>query len=166
MNRSELLLTLLHESVEECYRNDFTLIEHSMEQACVARIFYYMQKALKQDRRFDSFSRYNLDCEYNKNYAQIKETPRCPNGTRPDIILHRRLSNDSNKLVVEFKSRRGRNKKDLSSGQSIDIIKLEDFTKQGVYRYFLGVYVKLMKRGARYTYFQNGRETPREKLRE
>ena len=166
MNRSELLLTLLHESVEECYRNDFTLIEHSMEQACVARIFYYMQKALKQDRRFDSFSRYNLDCEYNKNYAQIKKTLRRPKGTRPDIVLHKRCANDSNMLVVEFKSRRGRNKIDPFTGQNIDFIKLEDFTDPGIYHYFLGVHVKLQKQGARYTYFQNGEETPREKLRE
>ena len=166
MNRSELLLTLLHESVEECYRNDFTLIERSMEQSCVARIFYYMQKTLEEDKHFVSLSSCNLDSEYNKNYAQIKKTLRRPKGTRPDIVLHKRCANDSNMLVVEFKSRRGRYKKDPFSGQNIDIIKLEDYTDKGIYHYFLGVHVKLQKQGARYTYFQNGEETPREKLRE
>jgi len=53
-----LLLTLLEEAVDRCYRDDFSLIEKSMEQASVARIYYYMQEALKsdKDRRFISFS--------------------------------------------------------------------------------------------------------------
>ena len=166
VNKSELLLTLLQKSVEKCYMNDLPLIERSMEQSCVARIFYYMQKTLEEDKHFVSLSSCNLDSEYNKNYAQIKKTLRRPKGTRPDIVLHKRCANDSNMLVVEFKSRRGRNKIDPFTGQNIDFIKLEDFTDPGIYHYFLGVHVKLQKQGARYTYFQNGEETPREKLRE
>ena len=63
MNKKTLLLTLLKESVDKCYRYDFTLIERSMEQASVARIFYYMQEAMKYDERFKSLSKYNLDSE-------------------------------------------------------------------------------------------------------
>lgn len=154
MNR--LLIQLLKQSVEECYSKDFTLIERSMEQACVARIFYYMQEIINTSVRYARFKDYNLDCEYNKNGEEIKDTPRCKNGTRPDIILHKRGSNDKNLLVVEFKSHASRNRNYQNYGVSKDIIKLEDFTSDYVYNYQLGVWVKLLKTGVNYLYFQYG----------
>jgi len=159
--KKELLLTLLKEAVDKCYEKDSSLIDRSMERASVARIYYYLQRALEQDGRFDS---YYLDGEYNKNKKGIKSTLRCPNGTMPDIILHKRSSyRDSgykkgdNLLVIEFKSATGKSKK--LDGKSVDFIKLEDFTDDdGDYRYFLGVFVKLGKRIPEYKLFQNGRE--------
>ena len=62
MSKVELLITLLQEAVERCYANDKTLIDRSMEQASVARIFYYIQRAIDTDDRFEQFREYNLDC--------------------------------------------------------------------------------------------------------
>ena len=104
MSKKDLLLTVLRESVDKCYQNDLSLIDRGMEQASVARIFFYMQEALQYDNRFESLKHYNLDSEYNKNKKRVKETPRCKHGTRPDIILHTRLENSHNLLIVEFKA--------------------------------------------------------------
>ena len=148
----KLLITLLQKAVAECYSKDNYLIEQSMEQASVARVFYYMQTLINFDERFVYLKDYNLDCEYNKNGQHIKATPRCKNGTRPDMILHERGSNNHNILVVEFKSDNG------SRGNRVnDIIKLEDFTSEYVYKYQLGVLVKLLKEESNYTFFKNGK---------
>lgn len=151
--QTKILIKLLEESVEKCYQKDKSLIDRGgMEQACVARIFYYMQDALYHNSEYTLLKDYNLDCEYNKNMNEPKETPRCQNGTRPDLIVHRRQNqpNKDNLLVVEFKAR-------TSKMTSKDRIKLEDFTHPDRgYAYKLGVFVKLNKKEALYTFYQNG----------
>lgn len=161
MDEKNLLITLLKEAVEKCYENDISLIERSMEQACVARIFFYMQCLICDDERFTFFKKLSLDCEYNKNGQHIKETPRCPKGTRPDLVLHERKENRNNKLVVEFKPRKCSYRIYKATGQKMDIIKLEDFTAPGIYNYSLGVFVKLNKRKPNYMFFEDGRLSTR-----
>ena len=83
--QTKILIKLLEESVEKCYQKDKSLIDRGgMEQACVARIFYYMQDALYHNSEYTLLKDYNLDCEYNKNMQISKTLPRCPKGTRPD----------------------------------------------------------------------------------
>ena len=155
---------VLKAAVGLCYCNDKSLIDRGMEQACVARIFYYMQKIAEDE---SLLSEYNIDCEYNKNGEHVKRTPRCPNGARPDLIVHKREENSMNLLVVEFKSCRGRKKwLDLTTlkvsktrgvnCQDMDVVKLEDFTSRDCYGYKLGVFVKLKKSGAEYSFFRGG----------
>lgn len=156
MPTDELLLSLLKKAVNECYRNDLPLIERSMEQASVARIYYYMQNAINLENKFSELKQYNLDCEYNKNGQHIKTTPRCPKGTRPDIILHKRSSNDTNLIVIEFKPRNAKYRK--KDGQYIDIIKLEDFTSDVIYNYQIGVLVKLYKKEPKYEIYKQGQK--------
>ncbi len=147
----ELLIALLKEAVKECYEKDYLLIEQSMEQASVARIFYYMQTLINSDEEFTCLRKNYLDCEYNKNGQHIKSTPRCKNGTRPDMILHERGTNNHNLLVVEFKSEKG-----LRRTGNNDLIKLEDFTSPYIYNYQLGILVKLLKEKPEYTFFRKG----------
>ncbi|MEG0358677.1 MAG: hypothetical protein RR598_05405 [Anaerorhabdus sp.] len=158
MNEKKILKVLLEESIAECYENDFTLIDRSMEQASVARVFFYMQYKLYFDKRFNQFSELYLDCEYNKNGDQTKKTLRCKDGTRPDLILHKRDKYDitNNKLVVEFKAEDGKEEKHEATGLPKDQVKLEDFTNPDGYNYLLGSFVKLYKSGAVYTYFEKG----------
>lgn len=156
MPTDKLLISLLQKAVNECYENDFLLIKRSMEQASVARIYYYMQNTINTEEVFSELKEYNLDCEYNKNGQHIKATPRCPKGTRPDVILHKRESNESNLLVIEFKARNAKYRQ--KNGQYIDIIKLEDFTSDAIYNYQLGVLVKLYKKEPKYEFFKHGRE--------
>ena len=153
-----LLLALIHESVDKCYCKDRMLIERGMEQASVARIYYYMQDALNHDERYKMLSRYNLDNEYNKNMGMQKCTPRFKYGTRPDIILHKRHSNSysDNILILEFKAKLANGKDSIPRR---DKEKLEDFTHiERGYSYFLGVFVRLNVVKPAYRYFQNGAE--------
>ena len=159
-----LLIKLLKESVEKCYVNDKSLIERSMEQACVARIYYYMQFLVETKDEYARFREYNLDCEYNKNGEHIKETQRCINGTKPDLIIHKRGNNQSNLLVVEFKPRKGHYKKYAKTDKYLDIIKLEDFTIDYIYNYKLGAFVQLYKQKPKYTFFSNGQEVSESEL--
>ena len=151
----ELLIKLLKEGVAECYKKDNLLIERSMEQASVARIFYYLQSLINTDGRFSFLREYNLDCEFNKNGQHIKATPHYENGTRPDMILHERGTNNHNLLIVEFKSDNGSRE---ISGTSNDLIKLKDFTSPGIYNYQLGVFIKLLKEKPDYSFFKKGKE--------
>lgn len=161
MSRVELLITLLQKAVNECYANDKTLIDRSMEQASVARIFYYMQRAIDTDNRFGQFRKYNLDCEYNKNMYEPKRLTEEERGKRPDIILHKRLSNNDNILIIEFKSSRENHRQDNLINDDYD--KLKRFTQQnGIYKYFLGVSVKLNDTYPQYKFFQSGGEKVRE----
>lgn len=173
----DLLLELLNIAINKCYTNDSCLISRCMERASVSRIFLYMYELIQFDCRFEIFKGYDLDCEYNKNGEQIKRTPRCLNGTFPDIILHKRNCNKDNWLVVEFKSANGRfryydkitpktkDKKEKATDKDIDFIKLEDFTNPTVYNYFLGVFVRLNMEGPKYQYFQSGQERQRDELK-
>jgi len=54
-DKKKLLLNLLKKAVKTCYENDGCLIERSMERASMARIYYYLQKALEKDERFNSY---------------------------------------------------------------------------------------------------------------
>lgn len=163
MRHKGLLLDLLKTAVSKCYADDKTLIDRGMEQASVARIFYYMQKLIAEEDRFKVFNNYSLDSEYNKNGQHIKETPRFKNGTKPDIVLHKRwpIEPQDNLLVVEFKSRYGGfGEKYKNTNMPRDFVKLEDFTNNSIYDYFLGVFVKLYKKEADYTLFKFGQKIP------
>lgn len=162
MSNRELLLDLLKTAVSKCYANDKNLIDRGMERASVARIYYYMQEMIINEGRSAELRRYNLDSEYNKNGEKIKDSPRFPKGMIPDIVLHERGSNNHNLLVVEFKSRySGLGEKYKNTNIPRDFVKLEDFTNNLIYDYFLGVFVKLYKKEPKYQLFQNAQEIGR-----
>ena len=89
----------------------------------------YLNELLKDTE----YSKYDLDFEYNKNHSNPKKTVNFPKGTYPDMILHKRGSNEFNILIIEFKAWWG-------SDNSKDLLKLRDFTDvDGVYKYTLGL---------------------------
>ena len=156
-----LLKELLQESVNKCYReeseeDDLSLIKRGMEQASAARIFYHMQTLINSDMRYTSLQGYKLDCEYYKNNNESKRTPRFHNGTKPDLLLHKRDTSIGNLMIVEFKSFKNSGRKYPETNQCMDEIKLEDFTAQDGYNYQLGVWVKLKKTGPEFIFFKNG----------
>lgn len=145
---------ILNEAINMLYQNDRCLITRGgMEQACVSRIYYYLQTLINMD---NDLKEYNLDCEYNKNGEEAKWCTDISTGeifkTRPDLILHKRNTNNNNKVIMEFK---GWWNKETNS----DIRKLKAFTNQnGTYRYELGIFVKLDRRNPNYRYFRNSQE--------
>lgn len=152
MTMKEMLLALVKESVEKCYSCDRTLIVRTMEQATVARFYYYAQKAIEFDSRFIDLRNFNLDSEYYKNGLNLKKTESHQHGTRPDVILHKRESNSDNLIIAEFKTM-GRNQNNEFLN---DFKKLKDFTKDPQYYYFLGVFIELKVDRPSFTYFQDG----------
>jgi hypothetical protein len=81
------------------------------------------------------FSEYDLDVEYNRNLRKVKRTEQFKRGTYPDLILHKRGSNDNNILIIVSKSC-------WNADSSDDIRKLIDFTDPNAeYKYDLGLSV-------------------------
>jgi len=93
------------------------------------RIAVYLEKL---------FPKYNIDCEYNRNLIGEKKDSDGQK-IRPDIIIHKRLSN-SNVVIIEIK----KNGKDSKLAQK-DISKLKKCMK-GTLNYELGVFVGVLKK--------------------
>lgn len=133
------------------YENDHYLIEHEPsdcknkvdnnhhvgERTVVFRFAYYLQKTLEDNHLFQDLF---VDCEYNRNLNDVKRTPNFPNGTYPDLILHKRGEESNNLLIMEFKAYWN---KDISH----DINKIKDFIDvNGDYGYVYGISVILGKK--------------------
>ena len=71
------------------------------ERAIVFRFAHYL---LSNIERMNVDPDLSLDCEYNRNGCLDKALPSFPRGVIPDIIIHKRGSNDKNVLVMEFKT--------------------------------------------------------------
>lgn len=144
------LKRIVSESVTRLYTEDRTLIERrGMEQSAAFRFALYLNEAFLTLNSIDR-SELHLDIEYNKNGLSPKRTLRRLNGTRPDLIIHKRDSNEFNLLIVEIKGAWNRQPRED------DIIKLEDFTNQeGEYKYGLGVFLELKPNNCTPVYYRN-----------
>lgn len=120
----------IEEALKKLYQNDYSLIKRKCsERSIVFRLGLYLANSLA-DYGFD------VDCEYNKNGNR----PKTLWGRRfnyPDIIVHKRESNENNLLIVEVKT--------PNDTQSVhfqnDADKLIAFTREDPYLYRLGVHV-------------------------
>lgn len=120
----------LKEAIFELYRNDYLLINNKCcERSIVFRLGLYLANSL---------AAYGLDvdCEYNKN----GEKPKSLSNKRfnyPDIIVHKRGSNEDNVLIAEVKTPRDTRLKDFYN----DTVKLKGFTQEVAYLYRWGVHI-------------------------
>ena len=89
---------IMNRAVNSCGKDDK---HHVGERAIVFRFAHYLQNLIDDN---GNFQEYDLDCEYNRNGAKCKALPSFPNGTYPDVIIHKRGSNEHNLLVIEFKT--------------------------------------------------------------
>lgn len=103
------------------------------ERSIVFRFAYYLQNELVKNPKYAT---YNLDCEYNRNGISAKNLPSFPNGTFPDLIIHKRGRNyPTNLLVMEFKTY-------WNTDTERDKLKIKEFVdKDGSYRYKYGLIV-------------------------
>jgi hypothetical protein len=155
MNEEQVeLITYLKNAINAVYQEERFLLRFAegdregLEQAFVFRIGIHLSNQLAGT----SFELLDLDSEYNKNHGNAKTSRRFPNGLRPDLIIHKRDSNEENKLVVEFK---GWWNNDIEK----DIEKLEDLTDPNDnYNYLIGVFVQIGINQAAFRFFINGTE--------
>jgi hypothetical protein len=115
-------------------RDRYLLEVNANERSLTHRIGMYLQA---------QFEHYDVDCEFNRDghdpkelYIGTEDTDVFDDNAMtvyPDIIIHRRGSNDDNLLVIEFKKSSSR----IGSGK--DITKLRAYKTDLHYRYALFV---------------------------
>lgn len=107
------------------------------ERSIVFRFAHYLQNELVKAPKYAT---YNLDCEYNRNGVETKDLPSFPNGTFPDLIIHKRGKNyPTNLVVMEFKTY-------WNTDTARDVVKVKEFiNKKGDYRYKYGLVVLIGK---------------------
>lgn len=142
------LENIIKQALDRLYKNDSYLIFnrpagstkdcHVSERGIVFRFGLYFYELLNEIDN-DFFNELSLDVEYNRNFYEMKTLYSFTNGTFPDMIIHRRSSNDCNFLVLEFKTW-------WNKDNSRDIQKVSGFmdTKQ-CYRYKYGATIFLDK---------------------
>lgn len=143
------LKSIVDSAVAQLYTETESLIQREgLERSITFRLGIYLNDLFRNTIWLSNF---DFDIEYNKNGLNSKRTPRRPNGVQPDIILHRRRSNNENVMVIEIKGWWDRRTRDD------DRVKLEDFTHQdGEYKYGLGVFLDFGKEACVKQYFVNG----------
>lgn len=158
----EILINLINSSLEELYAQDYYLIDNSPmnwddkdgkhyvgERAIVFRFAHYL---LSNIEKMDVDPDLSLDCEYNRNGCLNKALPSFPRGVIPDVIIHKRGSNDKNVLVMEFKTYWN----DKQENDEDKIIKLTD--QQGKYKYAYGMTVLIGSDKPKINLFVDGKE--------
>jgi hypothetical protein len=147
----------------------FDIVNGSLHSACQKlinadkKLFYagVNEQTLTQNlSRYleDSFPGYNVDCEYNRHIKGHKKLRNGRKRVRPDVIVHKRLADESNLLVVEAK-------KNKPTGQvhNDDGKKLKAFTLScGKFRYEWGAYLNWFPSGSNEPYeivwFKDGKQ--------
>jgi hypothetical protein len=137
--------------IDILYKNDLLLIENNVSERSIShKLAEYLQ---------DEFPDWNVDCEYNRMYDQIKvlegiqecSEQRSTDRIYPDIIVHER-NTDKNLVVIEIK---------ININDCCDIKKLEKLTlRTGKFSYKVGYFIRLSKEKERCVIrrFQGGRE--------
>ena len=95
----ELLEKLIKKSLDDLYQNDQDLLKRKVAERDLTGLFaHYFRNNMKDT----AIAEYNVDCEYNRDGYGMKEI----DGTLvyPDFILHKRGTNESNLLIIEFKT--------------------------------------------------------------
>lgn len=159
----EKLKRLLEEAVKMLYETDYDLIRSGYERAIVPHIFCNIKELIKNNSEYAEFRYYNVDNEYERHGENEKriDPDKC---ARPDIILHKRGTDDFNLMIAEFKIIRNNNNRNNDSINEYDLEKLKKFTSPNrnaeiCYNYQLGVSVVLETSKIRFIYIQNGEET-------
>lgn len=145
MDEFNLVKKCVQSAMEQVYTNDKSLIARDTnERSIVFRFGLYLCEILKST----AFNNYNVDVEYNRNGQNPKRTPRHPrNGVVPDLIIHKRESNESNLLVLEFKT-------EWNSNQSEDEKKIKELTSiTGEYRFKYGATILIRYNKPDYTWY-------------
>jgi hypothetical protein len=153
----EELKSKLIKSIDKLTKNDSLLLEINInERTLSGRLAFYLQ---------EEFSKcdYDVDCEYNRFNDDIKRLPQSEpiesNDTKgktifPDIIIHKRGTQENNLCLIEIK-------KENNSDIKRDIEKLTKLTtKDGGYHYDYGFHLTFGNTDlTSHDIYQNGKKT-------
>lgn len=175
----EVIQKIVGESIGELFTRDQFLIQNDVsERAITHKLAEYLQKRIPH---------LHVDCEYNRNategHCKPKQIEMLKDGTRkiiadaingnnwesgeetdwttvstyPDIIAHRRMTNDFNLLIVEVKKR---NSKIASTHDHNKLMAFTENTQQNSYSFQYGVFIVVGTEDqsirSEMTWFRNG----------
>lgn len=128
---------IINKSLDQLYSKDEELFINELCERSIAYKFgLYFSQFMQEEK-----TGYDIDMEYNRHKADKKMLPCKPNGTIPDLIVHRRGDDTDNLLVTEFK-KWDSSKKDIEE----DLKKLEEFVNcWGEYSYKYGASIIFAK---------------------
>jgi hypothetical protein len=143
------LFKFVNRALKKVYKYHGYLIKNQVHERSIVFWFgVYFHELLQHKEK--EHAEYNLDFEYNKDHSNPKRTENFPYGTYPDIILHKRDSNEHNLLIIEFKTW-------WSLDNSRDLKKIKDFTRpDGNFNYKYGLSIILGKDESSITVLQRG----------
>lgn len=116
------IIERLRSALNELYSHDKDLmLQETHERTICATLACYLKKY---------FRSYNIDCEYNRNMGDKKACGEYYE-TYPDILIHKRLSNENNLVFIETKTERNRTLKNEEQDKN----KIKCFMKNAPYNY-------------------------------
>lgn len=155
---------LINAALGEFYSKDSMLLDYNTENEAVAercmvfRIGWYMLEKMKYMSQMQCF---DLDCEYNRNFDHPKGMYRLTleglsekiKDAIPDLLIHKRKSNENNLVIVEFK--KGSPSSCEKANDEEKLVYFTDTNKE--YGYSLGFYIELHKKSVNIKVFQEGK---------
>lgn len=137
MDEKSLLKEGIEQALDKLYSRDSLIIHrnknnHTGERSIVFRFGMYFDEYCRQ-----RMLNYNVDEEYNRNIDDVKMLSN--NLVIPDLIVHKRHSNEDNLLVLEFKTW-------WNKDQRADKNKIKGFINpNGMYHYKYGAVILIGK---------------------
>lgn len=117
---------IIKKSIKELYNQDKILFNNNISEMCLV---YNFAKYFEKNLINTKWSEYNIDIEYNRNCNKLKSLE-FQKSNFPDLILHKRGSNNFNELVIEFKKWNNRQNKTLERDRK----KLKGFMREYNYK--------------------------------
>ena len=165
MDNKTVLINIIAQASKELYqeenlmhfvpynRTDANTWWYSNEEAVMFRFAYHFQLLLN---KLEDYSKLHLDCNCDHDGKEPITIPNYSDAGRikPDMILHKRNTNELNKLVIEMKMDNASN-----SARSRDRKKLKELTRStGAYHYEMGVLIiwGLSEETTRIEIYENG----------
>ena len=139
------LMEIFEKAKEKFLKYEKEIIEIDVnERTLSARLMFHLQTLLLNEIYQENYKEYSVDCEYNrinKDMKKIIQEDNIVNLIYPDIILHKRNSND-NLIAIEMKKICSNN----NEAKNKDRIKLKALTNskgKNDFHYILGVYFEV-----------------------
>ena len=133
------------------------------ERTLSARLMFHLQTLLLNDNLYkETYNFYSVDCEYNrmnKDMKKIIQEDNIVNLIYPDIILHKRNSND-NLIAIEMKKICSNNN-EAKNKDRIKLKALRNSKGKNDFHHILGVYFEVDTTGNNnhiIEFFVNGKE--------
>lgn len=138
------LISIVNKTLDKLYDNEKFLFENDSSER---NLVFHFSRYFINEIEGTELVKYDVDCEYNRNILserKFKEIIYNYDGKKhkiyPDFILHKRGSNDYNKLAIEFKKHSNRREESKEK----DLFKLKVLTDQSInseFRYELGLFI-------------------------